>query len=131
MKELYDIGLKKEDIRNLVKFIDCIFQLPDELEEEYIEEIRKYEEVKKMPLVMTAEVLGYKKGIEEGIEKGIKKGIEKGREKGREEGIEKQKIETIKRMYKKGYKIEDIAEIVDVSVNKIYKIIKNGKKEKK
>jgi len=127
VKELYDIGLKKEDIRNLVKFIDCIFQLPDELEEEYIEEIRKYEEVKKMPLVMTAEVLGYKKGIEEGIEKGI----EKGREEGREEGIEKQKIETIKRMHKKGYKIEDIAEIVDVSVNKIYKIIKNGKKVKK
>jgi len=80
-----------------------------------------------MPLVMTAEVLGYKKGIEEGIEKGI----EKGREEGREEGIEKQKIETIKRMHKKGYKIEDIAEIVDVSVNKIYKIIKNGKKVKK
>ena len=84
---------------------------------------------------MTAEVLGYKKGKEEWFEKGIEKGIEKGREKGREagreegreEGIEIQKIETIKRMYKKGYKIEDIAEIVDVSVNKIYMIIKNIK----
>ncbi|HOL47619.1 MAG TPA: helix-turn-helix domain-containing protein, partial [bacterium] len=76
------------------------------------------------------EVLGYKKGKEEWFEKGIEEGIKKGIEKGREEGIEKQKIVTIKRMYKKGYKIEDIAEIVDVSIKEICKIIKNGQKKK-
>jgi len=35
-------------------------------------------------------------------------------------------------MYQRGYKIEEIAEIVAVSKNEIYKIIKkNGKQKKK
>ncbi|HPQ18994.1 MAG TPA: cytosolic protein, partial [bacterium] len=62
VKNLYNLGFNKNDIRNIIEFIDCLFQLPKELEEEYIEEIRKYEEVKRMPLMLTAEKLGIEKG---------------------------------------------------------------------
>ncbi|HOL47094.1 MAG TPA: cytosolic protein, partial [bacterium] len=82
VKNLYNLGFNKNDIRNIIEFIDCLFQLPKELEEEYIEEIRKYEEVKRMPLMLTAEKLGIEKGI----------GL------GREQGM----YEVAKRMYSKG-----------------------------
>jgi len=109
VKNLYDLGFNKNDIRNIIEFIDCLFQLPKELEEEYIEEIRKYEEVKRMPLMLTAEKLG--------IEKGIKKGIGLGREQGM--------YEVAKRMYSKGFDLKTIIDATGLSEKKIKKIIKN------
>jgi predicted transposase/invertase (TIGR01784 family) len=41
------------------------------------------------------------------------------REKGVREGVQKEKTETIQRMKAKGFSIEDIAEIVDLSVDKV------------
>ena len=113
VKNLYNLGFNKNDIRNIIEFIDCLFQLPKELEEEYIEEIRKYEEVKRMPLMLTAEKLG--------IEKGIKKGIKKGIGLGREQGM----YEITKRMYSKGFDLKTIIEATGLSEKKIKKIIKN------
>ena len=109
VKNLYNLGFNKNDIRNIIEFIDCLFQLPKELEEEYIEEIRKYEEVKRMPLMLTAEKLG--------IEKGIKKGIGLGREQGM--------YEVAKRMYSKGFDLKTIIDATGLSEKKIKKIIKN------
>ena len=105
VKNLYDLGFNKNDIRNIIEFIDCLFQLPKELEEEYIEEIRKYEEVKRMPLMLTAEKLGIEKGI----------GL------GREQGM----YEVAKRMYSKGFDLKTIIDATGLSEKKIKKIIKN------
>ncbi len=105
VKNLYNLGFNKNDIRNIIEFIDCLFQLPKELEEEYIEEIRKYEEVKRMPLMLTAEKLGIEKGI----------GL------GREQGM----YEVAKRMYSKGFDLKTIIDATGLSEKKIKKIIKN------
>ena len=53
----------------------------------------------------------HQKGLEEGEKKGI--------EKGREEGLKEKSIEIARNMLKKGYKIEDIAEISGLSVEEI------------
>ncbi|MDR3196462.1 MAG: hypothetical protein LBU34_01220, partial [Planctomycetaceae bacterium] len=64
---------------------------------------------------------------EEGIEKGIKEGRKEGREEGRkegiEEGIEKNLIEIVNNCHRKGYSIEQIQEITDLSAERILKII--------
>jgi hypothetical protein len=67
VKRLYEKGYRKEDILLLYKFIDWLVSLPEELTEKFHEEIKKYEEVKKMPYITTAERIGIKKGIQQGL----------------------------------------------------------------
>jgi len=62
VKKLYSKGYKKEDILLLYRFIDWLILLPDEYNEDFHEEITKYEEEKKMPFITTAERIGIKKG---------------------------------------------------------------------
>ena len=71
VKRLYEKGYSKEDILLLYKFIDWLVSLPEELTEEFHEEIKRYEEEKKMPYITTAERIGMKKGIEIGIQQGL------------------------------------------------------------
>lgn len=63
-------------------------------------------------------------GIDEGIEKGIEKGMEKGIEKGMEEGIK----QLILKQYKKGLSVEYIADINDIDVEYVKKIINGSQK---
>jgi len=77
----------------------------------------------------------YDKLIEEGMEKGIEKGREEGREVGREEGIAKgiekgmekgiylEKANTIRRMYGAGFDLEQIAVLVEWSVEEVRAVL--------
>jgi hypothetical protein len=58
---------------------------------------------------------GIKEGIKKGKEIGIKEGLQKGLQEGLEKGEFKAKIETAKKMKKKGYSIKDICEITGLS----------------
>ena len=49
-------------------------------------------------------------------DKGEQRGMEKGMEKGMEQGIEKEKLSLAKRMLEKGYDVETIAELTELSV---------------
>ena len=73
----------------------------------------------------------YDKLIEEGMEKGMEKGREVGREEGREEGMEKgreqgiylEKANTIHRMYAAGFELEQIASLVEWSVEQVQAVL--------
>jgi len=60
--------------------------------------------------------------VEQGFEQGIEEGIEKGIEKGIEQGIEKGKMQTAKKLLKKGIDIEIIAESTGFSKKEIKKL---------
>ena len=62
-RKLYERGYSREDVLGLYRFIDMVLSLPEELEEEYHEEIFKEEEVRDMPYITTAERIGMRKGI--------------------------------------------------------------------
>ena len=78
VRRLYGRGFGREDIERLYWFIDWVMQLPDDLEADFQEELRRFEEETGMRYVTAIERAGIEKGIEEGIEKGIEKGIRKG-----------------------------------------------------
>ncbi len=96
-KRLYTQGFSKEDILELMRFIDWIMVLPEELEQRFEEVVVQVEEEESMKYVTTFERIalkrgiaeGIQQGIEEGIEKGVRQGIKIGREEGRQEGREK------------------------------------------
>ena len=58
-----------------------------------------------------------------GIEKGIKQGIEQGIKQGIEQGIEQGIKKNVMNMHKKDYPLEEIAEITEITVEDVKKII--------
>ena len=66
-KLLYQRGCKKEDILELMRFIDWVMRLPEELERRFDEAVFDYEEEQRMQYVTSFERYGIKKGRQEGM----------------------------------------------------------------
>lgn len=66
VKSLYTLGYTKEEVGLLYSFIDYLLALPEELEEEFIQNMREFEENNEMHYITSAERLGMKKGKLEG-----------------------------------------------------------------
>ncbi len=127
---MYKKGKTKVEIINLFKFISGMLYISDPLKKELIrDEIRKIEEVKKMPYISYVEEMareeGLKKGLQEGLQEGLQKGLQEGLEvalkikfgeKGQEfykEYIKKEKrIEKLKELMKKLENAKDIKELM-------------------
>ncbi len=62
---------------------------------------------------------GRKEGLEEGLQKGLQKGLEKGREEGLEKGV--------LNLHKRDFTIAQIAEIMEISVDKVKGILERNK----
>jgi len=95
--------------------------------EDFIEKVKRFEQV----FLDEGFEKGFEKGIEKGIEKGFEKGIEKGIEQGIEKGIEqgekKKIIETVINGIKKGYSDEIIADLTGLNIVEIEELRKNIK----
>ncbi|KEJ81200.1 hypothetical protein AB08_3944 [Escherichia coli 5-366-08_S1_C1] len=63
------------------------------------------------------------KGIEKGIEKGMEKGMEKGIEKGIQQGRQEERQEFALRLLSKGMSREDVAEMANLPLAEIDKLI--------
>ena len=90
---------KREDVLNLLRFLDWLLVLPENLEIQFSKEILKIEEASKMPYVTSFEKAGYKKGLEEGLEKG--------------------KEEVAKNALNEGMPLEDISKFTGISIKKL------------
>ncbi len=61
-------GYEREDIINLFQFVDWIMSLPQELEQQFWQEVINLEEERRMPHITSVERIGIQKGIQQGIE---------------------------------------------------------------
>ena len=59
-------GYDKENVLNLFRFIDWILNLPKPLETEFWQELKAYEEDRRVPYITSIESIGYDRGIKEG-----------------------------------------------------------------
>jgi hypothetical protein len=78
IKGLYDRGLDAEQIRQLLRLIDWMVQLPKELEQQCRAEIDRFEEERRMPYVTSFERLAREEGHHEGHEEGRQEGLVQG-----------------------------------------------------
>ena len=90
--------------------------LPSEVRIQYELEDENYDRVSEYTKSM--EQKGIAKGREEGREEGVVIGEARERAKARQE-----KIETVKKMLKKGFSLEDAAECTDLTIAEIERII--------
>ncbi len=65
VRRLYELGLEEQDIRNLYRFIDWVMILPKELEVEFWEEYKQFEQELTMSYITTGERIGYERGQQE------------------------------------------------------------------
>ncbi len=75
VRRLYEQGLEKQDILNLLAFIDWMLTLPPNLEAEFKLEVRQLEEGRRMKYVTTFERDARKEGKKEALIKGISLGL--------------------------------------------------------
>jgi hypothetical protein len=75
MKGLYERGLSAEAVRQMLRLIDWMLKLPEELEERLQEEIHRFEKERKMPYVTSFERIATRRGIEQGLSQGLLEGI--------------------------------------------------------
>jgi hypothetical protein len=61
VKRLYELGYSRSDVLNLFKFIDWAMILPEELKKAFWEDLKIYEEERKMPYVTSVEEIGMEK----------------------------------------------------------------------
>ncbi len=128
VKSLDEKGYTGDDREALYCFIDWLLALPEDLETEYNEEMKRYEEEKDMAYVTTAERIGIKKGFSQGKEQGMVQGIEKGMEKGMEKGKELQKHEDARAMDAEGIARPVIARVLKITEEELVVILGEGEK---
>jgi predicted transposase YdaD len=75
-------------------------------------------------LVKQYEKRGWEKGLLQGKQEGWEKGKQEGWEKGKQEGEYKKAITTVIKMYKKGYSLIEISEIIDLPISKVKEILR-------
>ena len=66
---------------------------------------------------------GRKEGLKEGLKEGREEGLKEGREEGLKEGLKEKAIETARRMKTKGYPIEEIMLLTDLSEEEITQLL--------
>lgn len=66
VRRLLERGYDQEDIRKLFRLVDWMMTLPDELQRSFEEQLTRYQEERKMPLLSRMELRAMQKGIEQG-----------------------------------------------------------------
>jgi len=90
LRRLYERGIDSQVLRRLYRVIDWFLVLPPDQELSFREELRKIEEINKMPYITSVERIAREEGLEQGLEQGL--------QKGRQEGILAGKIQILQQM---------------------------------
>jgi len=72
-KRLYERGYERDDIIQLLRFIDWIMRLPDDMNIIFWQEIQQYEEGKRMPYLSSFERMAIKRGLEQGMQQEVQR----------------------------------------------------------
>ncbi len=104
---LFSKRFEKKLIQTLIKFIDWLIQVPEELERKLCEDIEALKEEHNMKYVTSFERIGRKDGKKEGIKIGEKK------------GRQKTLLKIAKRMARQNFPVEVIARCTKLNENEI------------
>ncbi len=66
---------------------------------------------------------GIQRGLEHGLQTGLQKGLEQGLQQGLEQGEKRKAIETARKMLGKGFCLEEVADLIGLTVNDLTLIL--------
>ena len=115
IRECYAKGYTKREIRVLMKFIDWLIRLPDDLKKQLNVKISRLEEDYKMPYVTSWE----RDAREEGVKIGEKIGEKRGEKRGERRGERKGKLEAAREFLRNGVDIDIVVKSTGFSRKEI------------
>jgi len=71
VRRLYERGYNREDILELFRLIDWMMTLPEELQTAFEQQLERYQEENKMPLLSQIETRAMQRGTELGVQQGV------------------------------------------------------------
>jgi hypothetical protein len=98
VRGLYDRSYNRRQILDLFKFIDWIIVLPEGLSESFWNDLKTYEEDRKMTYVTSVEKIGFKRGEQE------------------------TRKEIALKLLGKGMSVEDVASATELSINQVQEL---------
>lgn len=122
VKNLLQRQIPRERIRRLLEFIKYYTKFDRE------EHYRDFEEIihpnrGKMGIIELIQEEAKKYYEKVGLEAGLEAGLEVGLEKGREEGKEEAQKAVIEKLIQKGFTVEQVAELLDLSIAEIQRTL--------
>ena len=103
IRRLISKGFAQDDVLELLRFLDWIMVLPEELEQRLWDRVAAMNRERHMPYVSNFERFfmerGLKKGIEAGMQRGLDQGRKEGRKEGRADGVRLGLIEVLRRRF--------------------------------
>ena len=81
IKRLYERGYDRSAILGLFTFVDWIMILPEAAKVEFWQELKIYEEDRKMPYITSVEQIGYDRGQVVGYDRGVEAEAQRSRER--------------------------------------------------
>ncbi len=108
VRSLYERGYNRAQILDLFKFIDWIIVLPTALNNSFWNDLKTYEEEKKMAYITSVEKIGFKRG----------------KQAGKQAGRQETQRSIILSMLAEGIPLETIARVTQLSIEQIQAIQK-------
>jgi hypothetical protein len=102
VRGLYDRSYNRSQILDLFRFIDFVIVLPEGLSDSFWNDLKIYEEERKMTYVTSVEKIGFKRG--------------------EQEGEHKAQIKIALKMLAKGMSPEDIASLTELTIEQIQEL---------
>jgi hypothetical protein len=102
VRGLYDRSYNRSQILDLFRFIDFVIVLPEGLSDSFWNDLKTYEEERKMTYVTSVEKIGFKRG--------------------EQEGEHKAQIKIALKMLAKGMSPEDIASLTELTIEQIQEL---------
>ncbi len=72
VRQLFEGGYSREEVVRLFRLIDWLMALPEELQQEFQDELRRYEEESTMPLLSRFELDAMERGRQAGLQEGLR-----------------------------------------------------------
>lgn len=70
IRRLYEMGYGRREVLHLFKFIDWVMILPEGMKQAFWQELKAYEEERKVPYITSVEEIGFERGLQEGRQEG-------------------------------------------------------------
>lgn len=104
----------------VLRNLNRLDRVPEKLKEQIFEKLFETAEIAKFT---PDQILSYEDSLK--YYRDMKNSLDTAREEGEEKGMDKKTAEVVLRLKNKGFKVEEISEIVGISVDKVLEIIKN------
>jgi predicted transposase/invertase (TIGR01784 family) len=123
-RKLFEKQYAPEKVRCIMNFLKFCIRLPEEKERIFAVELQNLTNKKS---TMGLEEMILEKIKTEGLQKGLKKGLQKGLKEGRQEGRQEANLIAIKNGLTKGYSLDILSDLLNLSQEDLLKLIKEHK----